>query len=224
MNIHKFPTLPSLALGVFRSNFLEKDTIPQISGQVAKDIRKSYTGGACDMYIPFNNLKTKLFAYDVNSLYPFVMKNFEMPIGKPTLFEGNIRLIDPNAFGFFFCNIIAPENLNEPILQTHLKTKDGLRTISPLGQWSDMIFSQEMDNAIKLGYKFEILWGYTFDKKIIFKDYVDNLYNLRLQYPKTDPLNYLAKLLMNGAYGKFGMDDTFPEITIFDTQKEYLDF
>ena len=25
-----------------------------------------------------------------------------------------------------------------------------------------MIFSAEMDNAVKLGYKFEILWGYKF--------------------------------------------------------------
>jgi DNA polymerase type B, organellar and viral len=134
MNIHKFPTLSSLALAVFRSNFLQQDTIPQLSGQIAKDIRLSYTGGACDMYIPFNEEGTNLFAYDVNSLYPFIMKEYDMPIGKPTFFEGNIRLIDPNAFGFFYCNIITPSELNEPILQTHVKTNDGLRTIAPLGQ------------------------------------------------------------------------------------------
>jgi len=86
------------------------------------------------MYIPFNNEGTNLFAYDVNSLYPYVMKEFDMPIGNPTLFEGNIRLIDIHAFGFFYCNIIAPEGLNEPIIQTHVKTLDGVRTIAPLGQ------------------------------------------------------------------------------------------
>jgi len=92
-----------------------------------------------------------------------------MPIGKPTLFEGDIRKIDSNAFWFFFCNITAPENLNEPIIQTHVNTNDGIRTIAPLGAWSDMIFSPEMDNAIKFGYKFEILWGYTFEKLNISK-------------------------------------------------------
>ena len=219
MNIHKYPTLPSLALGVFRSKFLTENTIPQLSGQVAKDIRKSYTGGACDMYIPFNTIDSNLFAYDVNSLYPFVMKEYDMPIGKPTFFEGDIRLIDQNAFGFFFCNIIAPENLDHPILQTHVKTNDGVRTIAPLGQWSDMNFSQEMDNAIKFGYKFEILWGYTFEKGKIFNKFVESLYNLRLQYPKTDPLNYIAKLLSNAAYGKFGMIDSFPDISIISIQE-----
>jgi hypothetical protein len=210
ISIHKYPTISSLAFAIFRSNFLTSNTIPQISGQVAKDIRKSFTGGACDMYIPSIKGNNKIYAYDVNSLYPFIMKNYDMPIGKPTLFEGNIRAIDPNAFGFFFCNIIAPEGLNEPILQTHVKTSGGLRTIAPLGQWSDMIFSAEMDNAIRLGYKFEILWGYTFDKGNIFKDFVENLYNLRLQYPKTDPLNYLAKIILNSVFGKFAMLEDMP--------------
>ena len=217
INIHKYPTLSSLAFAIFRSNFLTEDTIPQLSGQVAKDLRLSFTGGACDMYIP--HADNNLFAYDVNSLYPSMMKNFDMPIGKPTFFEGDIRLIDQNAFGFFFCNIIAPENLDHPILQTHVKTNDGVRTIAPLGQWSDMNFSQEMDNAIKFGYKFEILWGYTFEKGKIFNKFVESLYNLRLQYPKTDPLNYIAKLLSNAAYGKFGMIDSFPDISIISIQE-----
>lgn len=145
-----------------------------------------------------------MYAYDVNSLYPSVMLNEDMPIGKPVLFEGDIRSIDPNAFGFFFCNIITPNNLEHPILQTHIKTDSGLRTIAPLGSWSDMIFSPEMDNAMKFGYKFEILWGYKFERKNIFKDYVETLYNLRLQYLKSNPLNLIAKLLLNSLYGRFG--------------------
>jgi hypothetical protein len=42
-----------------------------------------------------------------------------------------------------------------------------------------MIFSEEMDNAKKLGYKFEILWGYTFKAKYIFEEYVNTLHNMR---------------------------------------------
>lgn len=32
LDIHKFPTLSSLSFAVFRSNFLQQDTIPQLSG------------------------------------------------------------------------------------------------------------------------------------------------------------------------------------------------
>src|SRR5258708_31928950 len=72
-----------------------------------------------------------------------------------------------------------------------------------------MLFSEELYNAQKYGYKFEILWGYTFKSEYIFKDYINKLYNLRLTYPKTDPMNLIAKLLLNSLYGRFGMDDSF---------------
>lgn len=87
-----------------------------------------------------------------------------------------------------------------------------------------MIFSEEMDNAVKLGYKFEILWGYKFEKANIFKEYVDTLYQMRLDYPKSNPLNLIAKLLMNSLYGRFGMIDTFPDITIFENNNSIIKF
>jgi len=73
LNIHKYPSLSSLAFAIFRSNFLEIDTIPQLTAQIEKDIRQSYTGGAVDMYIPKAPEGVKIFSYDVNSLYPTMM-------------------------------------------------------------------------------------------------------------------------------------------------------
>src|ERR1700676_1550830 len=82
-----------------------------------------------------------------------------------------------------------------------------------------MLFSEEMKNALKFGYQIEILNGYTFNSDIIFKDYVDFLYNLRSQYDKSNPLNFIAKILMNSLYGRFGMDDNFDNINII--HKDY---
>jgi len=61
------------------------------------------------------------------------MRNYPMPVGTPTYFEGDIRKIDSKAFGFFYCEIIAPDNIDHPIIQTHVKTTNGIRTISPIG-------------------------------------------------------------------------------------------
>jgi DNA polymerase type B, organellar and viral len=133
-NIHRYPTLPSLAFAIFRTNFMEKNSVPQVTGKIEKDIRSGYTGGAVDMYIPENPDATKVYVYDANSLYPYIMQSQPMPVGNPTYFEGDIRKIDPNAFGFFYCKIIAPDNLEHPILQTHVKTSNGIRTMAPLGQ------------------------------------------------------------------------------------------
>jgi hypothetical protein len=134
IDVHKYPTLSSLAFAIFRTHFLKFNTIPSLFGKIASDIRQSYTGGAVDMYIPKPINGVKLHCYDVNSLYPFVMKEYPMPTGKPIQFYGDIRKIDPNAFGFFFCEIIAPDNLKHPILQTHVKINNSIRTIAPLGQ------------------------------------------------------------------------------------------
>lgn len=158
----KYPTISSLAFGIWKTHYLNDDlNIHQLSGQTANDIRLGYTGGAVDMFIP-NSLKgEKIFCYDVNSVYPSVMLNNMLPIGTPTFFNGNIlkNCFGDNPFGFFYCKITAPNYLMHPIIQTHVKTRNGIRTIAPLGTWKDMIFSEEMFNAMKYGYKFEILWG-----------------------------------------------------------------
>jgi DNA polymerase type B, organellar and viral len=127
-NIHHYPTLPSLAFAIFRSNFMDNENIPQLSGKIAKDIRSGYTGGATDMYIPKSNKKIKCL--DVNSLYPYIMESKLMPVGIPTFFNGNIIKKDPDAFGFFYCKIIAPDNIKHPILQTHVKTNPFFLNIS----------------------------------------------------------------------------------------------
>ena len=60
--------------------------------------------------------------------------------------------------------------------------------------------------------------GYKFKKINIFKEYVETLYNLRLSYPKSDPMNLIAKLLMNSLYGKFGMKSESNTIDVFDSR------
>jgi hypothetical protein len=133
LNVHKNSTLSSLAFAIYRSSFMPENLIPQLSGKIESDIRQGYTGGAVDMYIPQNKKGVKIKCYDVNSLYPSQMYERDMPIGFPTYFDGNIRQIDPKAFGFFFCKIIAPDNILHPIIQTHVKINNMTRTIAPIG-------------------------------------------------------------------------------------------
>jgi len=223
INIRKFLTLPALSINIFNYRYLKENTIHNLSGEISNDIRKGYTGGAVDMYLttPLNN--KQIYAYDVNSLYPHVMALNKFPIGNPTYFEGDITKYKPNAFGFFYCKIFCNSNLKHPILQTHINTNNGLRTIAPLGSWEGMYFSEELYNAQRYGYKFEIKWGYTFNSDYLFKDFVKDIYNLRLTYPKTDPMNFTAKLLLNSLYGRFGMVYNFIQNKIIN-KNEYLDF
>jgi hypothetical protein len=204
------------------------DSIYQILGNVEKEIRKSYSGGAVDVYLPSNKITynysinkfKKLFYYDVNSLYPTVMANNPMPVGKPVYFEGDILKLNPEAFGFFYCKITSPQYLEHPILQRRIKTSSGIRTIAGLGNWEGYIFSEEMNNAIKYGYKFKVISGYEFKQGNLFSEYVNKMYNLRIQYDKSHPMNYIAKLLLNSLYGKFGMNTSRTVVEIHDCSSE----
>jgi len=219
LNIHKPLTFPALAMRIYKTNFMPADTIYQILAEVEQNIRQSYTGGAVDVYIPHNRTGpiskqlTKLYYYDVNSLYPSVMSKLMMPVGRPVAFEGNIRLVEPDAFGFFYCNITSPDSLLHPILQRRIKGKG---TVAGLGSWTGWICSSEMDNAIKFGYTFEIIKGYQFDRDNIFEGYVTKMYNLRKEYLSGHPMNLIAKLLLNSLYGKFGMKVEKTTVDIFN--------
>ena len=234
VNPHNSLTLPSLAMRIYKTHFMPVNTIYQLHGLIERNIRQSYTGGAVDLYIPHNKIGSfiesneyeKIYQYDANSLYPSIMATKPMPIGQPIAFIGNIRKVDPNAFGFFYCKITSKEFMQHPILQRRIKTNNGLRTIAGLGNWEAWICSSEMDNAVKYGYTFEILKGYQFETGDIFSEFINKMYNLRLEYPKTDPMNLIAKLLMNSLYGKLGMKDEITKIEILDNKtpedKEYI--
>lgn len=122
------------------------------------------------------------------------------------------------AFGFFYCNIKSPDFLLHP--KRRVRTNEGVRTIAGLGEWTGWVSSIEMDNAIDQGYLFEIIKGYKFDRGVIFKEYVDKMYSLRLKYPKHDPMNVIAKLLMISLYGKFGLKSDTTTVEIYDVNNK----
>jgi len=120
--------------------FLKDYQIPLIHGEIYNFIKESYTGGSVDVYKPRSEGE-KVFSYDVNSLYPYSMKNYPMPVGKPVYFEGDILKTisslypthNEKPFGIFEVDIESPKDIKIPILQTRIKTKNGYRTIAPVG-------------------------------------------------------------------------------------------
>ena len=210
LNIHRFPTLPSLAFSIYKTHFMIEKLIPRIGAEIYGFIRAGYTGGHTDVYKPYAE---NVYAYDVNSLYPSVMRNNDMPVGTPKYFEfsESISISDflkhfNNPFGFFEVDVETPDT-NRPLFQTKVQTAGGYRTVAPLGSWTDVIFSEEMFKYLEFGYKFKITRGYLFEKKNIFKDYIDDLYKIKQNHSKDHPMYLISKLLMNSLYGRFGMSD-----------------
>lgn len=219
IDVLNYPTLPSLALAIYRCCFLKDFDIPILTGNIYNDIKNSYTGGSVDVFIPFGE---NIHSYDINSLYPYIMKNFLMPVGDPIYFEGDILKYNKNPFGFFYAKIEAPEDLKIPLLQKKIKFNNQTKTISPVGSWEGYYFSEELLKAKELNYKIEILKGYTFEKKYIFNDYVDFFYTMKLNSPKSSPHYTIAKLFLNSLYGKFGMNPVKEEHLVISSSNSEI--
>lgn len=201
----KYPTLPALSFAIYRSNYMPANTIPKILGNHHYSLKRAYYGGITEAYKPYGE---GIKSYDVNSLYPSVMNNFEMPVGVPSIFSGDISFYSEEKipYGFFKVKVKAPLDLITPALPYKIQTKNGKRTLFPVGRWESWYFSEEIRNKIQYGYKFKIIEGYLFDKKNIFYSFIQKLYGLKCKYDSDNPKYIIAKMLMNSLYGRFGLN------------------
>lgn len=242
------PTTSSLALRSFRTRFLHTTTrnittntntnIPIITGETFDFIKKAYTGGPVDVFIPhgFN-----VYHYDVNSLYPFVMQKYPMPVGDLTYFVsvrrggGNINFLSlftnnkksqslknrPNGFFEVEVETPSPQKLNIPVLQTRIGTPYGIKTLCPLGKWRGVYSSVELYNAMdNFGYKFKVIRGYIYkEEAFVYDQYINYFSNIKINTPKSDPMYLISKLLMNSLYGKTGQNYRFENTMVINTKE-----
>jgi len=202
-SLKKSITLAQLSMQIFRRQFLKK---PIATYQAQEDdIRLSYYGGRTEIFRMYGE---NLNYYDVNSLYPFVMEEKEMPVGTPI----KSFIMKPSDFGVAFAEVECPLDLKYPLLP--YRSLKGKLTF-PTGKWSGWYCTPELKKAEELGYKIKIKYGYKFQKAKLFTDYINTLYKVK-QNAKSGTVDYIAsKLLMNSLYGKFGQRRERESLTIF---------
>jgi len=189
IDIKHTPTLPALCFKIYKARYMKEENIPIITGIPYRDIKQSYTGGSTDMYIPYGE---NIWCYDINSLYPTAMKNFKYPVGNYISFTNLNNLswleietiICRKIFGFIECKIDCPHSIKHPILQIRREVNNNLRTFSPTGTFTGWFHTEEIKEAMKLGYKIKILSGYLFEEAEIFNDYINDLYQIKMDADK----------------------------------------
>ena len=89
--------------------------------------RDSFFGGrtcAIKLFHEVNqNTNEKINYYDVTSLYPFVVKNKQYPVGHPERIVKNINMDITEYNGFIFCKILPPKNLFFPVIPVRINNK-----------------------------------------------------------------------------------------------------
>ncbi|KAJ8425849.1 LOW QUALITY PROTEIN: hypothetical protein Cgig2_000481 [Carnegiea gigantea] len=138
INIESKITLSLLALTIFRMNtYNEKNRPIHILNKNEDNfLRRAYYGGHTNIYIPYGE---NLYYYDVNSLYPFVMKEFPMP-GGVLVWHRNLEDKDLNSlFGFIEAYVVCPKTIKRLFLPYRDKNKT---LIFPIGEFIGVYYSE----------------------------------------------------------------------------------
>lgn len=171
-----------------------------------KFFRPYYFGGRVEC-IESGVINSALNIYDVNSMYPDVMKRFKHPTGSKWLRlkdcsfdkKGNIVGHD---YPFYFAAIHCKQN---GAFATRIKNV-GLDFNVPEGEFN--VTSHELKAALDTGRvsDIKIIRVLVPGETISFGDYVDYFMAEKISAKKSgDKVTELfAKLLLNSAYGKFG--------------------
>lgn len=191
-------TFATHALRYWRKEFL-KETIWKPHDNVSDFVRRGLHGGHVEVLKRSGHLK----AYDVNSMYPFVM---QYPVPVQYIAESK-RLLE-TFYGFVDAIVHVPDMYIPPLPYKMEKL------FFPVGRLRAVWTNEELIEAESRGAKIQrIMKAYYFQTSTIFKEYVDKLYLLKKT--ATEPTRTIAKYLLNSLFGKFGQH---PEKKVYVTE------
>ena len=193
-------TLPGQAFNAYRHRFMkEKIYIHNIDPVIDAEIASYYGGRTEAWYI--GRVPEKLYYLDINSMYPYVMREYEYPIQyigtwpNPTLRELK-KLCKKYA-------VIAHLEIEtkEPILPYR-----GDKVIFPIGHFTGWYATPEVLLALEKDSVNLCDKVFVYRKALIFADYVDFFYRIKNESKQNnDKATYvMSKLFLNSLYGKFG--------------------
>jgi len=225
-------TIASTSLKTFTSGY-QRDAFYMCSKELNDEFRNAYFGGRTEIFrMVAPELKGEYYYYyDINSLYPFIMRNNSFPISKPMVYLTPDKNIYMENEGITQARIITPDNLYVPVLPAKIKVKTDNKLMFVLGNLNGWWDNALLRKARDLGYIIEPKKSYSFKCEYIFKDFVDDYYKIKQNAERDTPLYVIAKLIMNGLYGKYGqrqisesiIKDTDPDLEKYKIL-EYVDF
>ena len=190
---------------------------PVLPYEVDKSIRKSYKGGFTYLNPLYKekDVNRDIIVVDSNSMHPSHMMNDNMPIGEPLYFQGKYES-DP-LYPLFIQRMACSFKLKKgkiPSIQLkqtpgyipteYIESTDGkIVTLTLTSVDYELFFMQyDVENEVYFdGFKFKQLAG-------LFSNYITYWTSKKIEAKKEDnkALYTICKLMLNGLYGRFGLN------------------
>ena len=181
-----------------------------------EDVKQSYRGGFTYLNPKFaSKVVGNGIVLDVNSLYPSVMYDSDLPFGTPIFFIGEYKpdVIYPLYTQMIRCQFELKEGKIPTIQIKHgcdfvsneyLTSSNGLEVTLCLNSVDLKLFFEHYDV-----YNIEYISGWKFKStKGLFTDYIDKWSGnkIKAKAEGNHGLYLISKLFLNSLYGKFGTD------------------
>lgn len=188
-------TTAQTAMMTFRHGFLKRKVYN--NRRFDELVFNTYKGGRNEIFCFNTDEEMKAYLYDINSMYPYVMKYNPYPVGKLQKVREHVR----GSIGV--CHVRCEEDAFAPVLSEQFNKKSIYRNATK-SMW---VTTPEYEYLKDRGARIVFERGYeTADTDYIFAEYVDHFFTLKSgSREKGDMVGEtIAKLMLNSLYGKFG--------------------
>lgn len=189
-----------------------RDIFPILDLEIDDFIRESYRGGVCQVNEKFKEkiIRTPVYCYDVNSMYPAMMTSKPLPYGTPRYYTGQYKTDD--NFPLFIQRLEVccklKKNFRPTVLMKATVFSLGEYLIDTEGQMFELTLTS-VDLALLFKhyeiYDIKFIDGYKFRASTcLFERYVKPLYKKKSETSGAE--KQTIKILLNSLYGKFAMN------------------
>jgi hypothetical protein len=212
-------TLAAQAMQTFRHRFMKHEILIDDNEKALALAREAYKGGRVECF-QIGKISTPVYHLDVNSMYPFVMRENEYPT-KLIGYYKNVDIPELTKLAYKYavvgmCKVDTPE----PVYM--LRGKE--RSICPIGRYNVALTTPEITYGLEHGYIHHCDAIAVYEKAPIFTPFVNEMYGLRMKFRQEGDKTgeFMVKILMNSLYGKFGQNGRVFEI-IGETNTQTVD-
>ncbi len=193
-------TCAGQAFTAYKHRFMQNKIFIHAHPEAIKLERDSYRGGRNECFF-IGKIKGRVYDLDVNSLFPFVMEKYEYP-------SKLYRVISPvtvdrlkTLLNDFSIVARVKIKINEPFIGIK-----GQRLMFPIGTFWVTLTTPEIQAVLLMGEILEVDDVALYRKAFLFKKWVNEVYNMRLDFARAGNLVFadFSKISLNSLYGKFG--------------------
>lgn len=195
-------TRASQSFAAYRHRFMTHKIFTHHEERIVALEKDAYVGGRVECFY-IGRLKGRpIVSLDVNSMYPFVMKQFHFPYRFDAYYE-NLPLK-------YLPEILSDRcAVAEVLIETpdpHFALKRNGKLIFPVGRFRTFLCTRGLHFAQARGYVKSVIEIAVYRQAGLFSEYVDFFAALKERYEKEGNLVYrrFVKYFMNSLYGKFG--------------------